>query len=179
MDFKCSTDKYTKIQTIIYFGPYLTAIFFLTIFFAFNSDPFQWDVYVFTVSILLFIYFSRYFTKPVSYTIINNMLIIRRKVNNIKISFDEIYTVKYDTMEEYRLINWSDFINTQYYFFGGFYWGGKIFLTKLGEVRLYMTQLKNFLVIETGKHGKIIITPDDLRILDHFTCYKEYPPYMY
>lgn len=48
---------------------------------------------------------------------------------------------------------------------------GKFYTQGLGNITMYGTQNKNFILIKT-ENKKILITPDDLRIIDHLKSRK-------
>ncbi|RPI14713.1 MAG: hypothetical protein EHM58_15815 [Ignavibacteriae bacterium] len=165
MKFKCSMDKITRRKTIwvafvcsvVIIGNIINIIYEIKTSNLYNS--------YFIASFVLIISAIRIFRKPLCYEITDNTLKIKRLAGDINIPFMEIYSADYNLPEEYNV-----FKRCRVIIDGIFYWGAKIYLPNIGIVRLYATQFKNFLFIETANHGIIVLSPDDAtmkRFINH------------
>ena len=108
------------------------------------------------ISILLF----SYLYAPQSYTLTDKELSINRPAKNKSIPIEEI--------TEVRLPISSDFLGTIRTFGVGGLFGyyGKYYNSRIGSMTWYVTQRKNRILIRTKKEEKIIISPDDISLLD-------------
>lgn len=101
-----------------------------------------------------------YLLAPQSYLVDDTNLTIVRYINNKKIKLTDI--------TEIRTIADSEMIGTiRTLGIGGlFCYYGKYYNSKIGTMIFYATQRKNRILIQTKQGGKIIITPDDLCIIE-------------
>lgn len=97
---------------------------------------------------------------PQSYTIDSTTFTINRPINNVKIKLADITQIR--TVADSEI---TGLIRT----FGngglfGYY--GKYYNSIIGHMTLYTTQRKNMVLILTKQGKKIIITPDDIGIIE-------------
>lgn len=94
------------------------------------------------------------------YLVVNNELIIKRPIKEKRIVISDI--------EEVRLVNDCNVTGTIRTFGVGGLFGyyGKYYNKTFGSMTLYTTQQKNRIFIRTKKQDKIIISPDDMSLLD-------------
>jgi len=94
------------------------------------------------------------------YVVNNNELIIKRPVKERKIQISDI--------QEIRLINPGEMFGTIRTFGVGGLFGyyGLFYNRTFGSMTLYTTQRKNRVIIKTKSNSKIVISPDDLSLVD-------------
>jgi hypothetical protein len=100
-----------------------------------------------------------YMFAPKSYSIDKDNFVIHRPIS------DKI--IKLDSVIEIREVNKSELKGMIRTFGVGGLFGnyGKFYTQNLGSITMYGTQNKNFILITAGER-KILITPDDLSIID-------------
>jgi cytochrome c biogenesis protein CcdA len=102
---------------------------------------------------------------PQKYSIEENEIIIQRPISNIHISIDSIKEIRQvDKSETKGMIRTFGVGGL----FGNF---GKFYAPALGRITMYATQNKNYVLIIANKR-KIIITPDDLAIIEQIKLKK-------
>jgi len=106
-----------------------------------------------------------YLFAPQNYSIDKDNCIIHRPISDIKIPLDSIM--------EIREVNKSELKGMIRTFGVGGLFGnyGKFYTQGLGNITMYGTQNRNFILIKT-ENRKILITPDDLSIIDHLMSRK-------
>ena len=96
---------------------------------------------------------------PQQYSVDTDYLIIHRPLSDKKISLESIIEVRQVDKSELK-----GMIRT--FGVGGLFGNyGKFYTNGLGNITMYGTQNKNYILIKT-KNQKILITPDDLSIID-------------
>ena len=97
---------------------------------------------------------------PKSYTFENNELSINRPIGKVKIKLADIKQVrKLDEKETEGTIRTFGVGGLFGYF-------GKFHIPKIGHSTFYSTQQKNKILIVTNNDKKIVITPDDITLVD-------------
>jgi len=161
MKYKASLDNLSLTITLI------VTVVFIIIFVSIGKDAFKnadskfpWIAIILSIvlPIALFVITWLYATK--SYTITHDELVINRPGGDRKIELSEIDSVR--TVEK-------DEIGTMIRTFGngglfGYY--GKFYSSKLGSMTLYATQSRNRVLIKTIHGSQIMITPDDLSLVE-------------
>jgi len=113
-------------------------------------------VLLFFVAIII----GGYLFSTQKYLVDNNDLIIKRPIGDRKISIADI--------EEIRLIGEGNMTGTIRTFGNGGLFGyyGKFYNRTFGSMTLYTTQRANRVFIRTKGGSKIVISPDDLSLVD-------------
>lgn len=107
-------------------------------------------VIVFILSLFLMAYLHR----PIHYLVDPEKLTIKRPIKDVVISMNEItdaFIVRKESM------TWTERLGGNGGFFG--FYGN--FKNHFGMMTWYATKLKNYIMIETTRQGRIIITPDN------------------
>lgn len=168
MDYKSSLDTLCKIITAGVF------ILFLTIgqknvraIIAAHGDLaptlIHGTVFLFLMSTLVFTYLYR----TTHYSVSTSELIIHRPIKDRIIQITDI--------SEIRQVDSSDFSGILRTFGNGGLFGyyGKYYSTKLGSMTWYVTQRKNRILIQTQQGKNIVISPDDIGLLDKVQLLKQ------
>ncbi|WP_316799608.1 PH domain-containing protein [Pedobacter frigidisoli] len=94
------------------------------------------------------------------YSVTGDTLVIHRLMGNRVIKLADI--------TEIRFIDSTDFSGTIRTFGNGGLFGyyGKFYNTKIGSMTWYVTQKKNRILLRTQQGDKIIISPNDMSLLD-------------
>ncbi|KLT63755.1 PH domain-containing protein [Pedobacter sp. BMA] len=94
------------------------------------------------------------------YSVTGDTLVIHRLIGNRVIKLADI--------TEIRFIDSTDFSGTIRTFGNGGLFGyyGKFYNTKIGSMTWYVTQKKNRILLRTLQGDKIIISPDDISLVD-------------
>jgi hypothetical protein len=101
---------------------------------------------------------SIYHLAPQKYSVDTECLIIHRPLSDMRISLDSIIEVRMVDKSELK-----GMIRT--FGVGGLFGNyGKFYTNGLGNITMYGTQSKNYILIRTGSK-KILITPDDIGII--------------
>lgn len=112
------------------------------------------SVFLLVVIIICYIY------SPASYTVDRSGLSINRPVGNVHVDIKDI--VKFRTLTDNDMVG---MIRT--FGVGGLFgYFGKFYNASIGPVTLYATQRKNRILIHTRQGKSLIITPDDLTLVD-------------
>jgi hypothetical protein len=161
MDYKASKDMTVKIITIgviilFAFLGYKSLIGIIHSNGKLTLILIHSSVLIFLVGTLLLCFLYA----PQKYSITENKLIIHRPISDKYILIDSI--------TEIRKVDKSELKGTIRTFGVGGLFGnyGKFYIPALGNVTLFATQSKNYVLIITNKR-KILITPDDLGIIEH------------
>jgi len=161
MDYKASKDMTVQIITIC-----------VVVLFAFlgyksvmglihangNITP----ILIHSSSLVLFAgtFFLCFLLAPQKYSVDDDYLIIHRPLSDIRISLDSIIEIRKVDKSELK-----GMIRT--FGVGGLFGNyGKFYTNDLGNITMYGTQNKNYILIRT-EGEKILITPDDLGIVEH------------
>jgi Bacterial PH domain len=97
---------------------------------------------------------------PRAYALDGSMLIIRRRIGDVKIKFDDFQAVK-------RIENAGPLSGIRIFGVGGLFgYFGQFYLWGYGPVTGYATRLTGRLLIVTRQGKQIIITPDDRGFMD-------------
>lgn len=151
MEFKTSLDKLAKVVTTV-ITILFTAIIFLQLIFI---QDFGNTSSIITITILLISYLIAFIFRPISYIILDKLLVIHRPLLDLKIALNEIENiVVLDSQELKRTIRT----------FGvGGLWGywGSFANSRIGAMKWYATRMSNAVLITTGNNKKIVLTPDD------------------
>jgi hypothetical protein len=161
MLFKASLDNLAKGMSIA------ILILFLGIgaSMVYNLDPTNpneiplWAAFLIE-SIFLGIYLFCYLYAPQAYLVESDRIKIIRPIDKVDITFNNISSI--------RLVDKSE-IKTLIRTFGvgglfGYY--GHYYSSSLGKLTLYNTQRKNLLLIEQKVGRKILLSPDDTRMVE-------------
>ena len=127
-----------------------------------NSDI-DINVMIINAGVILFFFFITIFCyvfAPQKYGLNDHDLIIYRLASNKKINLQSIKTIKHLEKEEIGLLIRTFGVGG---FFGNFGW---FYSNKVGRLKLYATQRKNYVLLTTNTDGKIMITPDDLQLVE-------------
>ena len=166
MIYKASLDSMTKVISLI--------VIFVFLFVAFKNaeslagtpintkpDYLSAGIILVMISALLF----GYLFSIKNYTLENGKLTINRPIGNKSINIAEITEVRPVHKDEL-----SGSIRT--FGNGGFFgYYGKYYNRKLGHMTLYTTQTRNRILIRTTRGQKIIISPDDLSLVEKLKSY--------
>jgi len=157
MEYKASRDTLCKGITLAVVIIELAVIIML---FLQNSNAAlnmtRTGVIIFIIPLIFFCYIYA----PQSYSLYKDELIINRPVKN--------KTIKIADITETRLVAPSDFLGTIRTFGVGGLFGyyGKYYNSKLGSMTWYVTQRKNRILIATADGKKIVLSPDDINMVD-------------
>jgi len=115
---------------------------------------------IFMILLLLAIYVFCYLYRSLGYFVDRESITIYRPIKNVKIPLDEVMEVFQATPESMK---WSmrTFGNGGLF---GFY--GKFWNKKYGNMTWYATRKDNLIVIVTREGKKIVLTPDQISMLD-------------
>jgi len=149
MKFKTSLDTLCKVITTLA----IAIVVFVSIKFIYHP------VYYGEVIILWVAVLAGYCYAPKSYEVTDSELIINKGVNKRIIKLTEIANVSAVSKEELGRGMRTGGVGG---FFGYF---GKFYYSKIGKVTLYATRGTNMVLITLKNEQKIIITPDDLSLV--------------
>ena len=161
MKYKASLDNLSLAITLI------VAVVLIIIFVSIGKDVFKnteskfpWIAIIVSIVLPIAIYVISWLFSTNAYTITDDELVINRPGGDRRIKLSEIDSVR--TVEK-------DEIGTMIRTFGngglfGYY--GKFHSSKLGSMTLYATQSKNRILIKTIHGTQIMITPDDLSLVE-------------
>ncbi len=161
MEYKASLDTLAKILT---FGAIILFIFIgqksIRAINIAQGDNTTLFIHFGIIFLLLIIILVSWLFAPQSYSFYGGDLVIKRPVGNVNIMLSEITEAKIlESNETSGLIR--TFGNGGLF---GYY--GKFYNSKLGHITLYTTQRKNRILINTSNGKKIVISPDDLSIIE-------------
>lgn len=161
MEFKASLDTLAKILTL---GVILLFIFIgqksvkqLVIA---QSDNTTVLIHSGIILMLLLIIIGCWLFAPKSYSICGGDLLINRPIGNVSFKISEI--------DEARVLSSNELSGLIRTFGNGGLFGyyGKFYNSKLKHLTLYTTQRKNRILIKTSQSKKIVISPNDLSIVE-------------
>jgi hypothetical protein len=155
--FPCSLDKLASIIPYLLIG--LVLVISIPVYFSLKqAHAARWE-YVLEIApaafILLSLDISMYLLKPLSVNVAADAIVVDRKIKPVQISFTDI--------KEIRLVEPSDMRMSIRTFGNGGVFGytGLYYNRKMGSMRWYCTQRKNYVLIATTKGKKMIVTPDE------------------
>jgi len=161
MDYKASTDTLCKIITagvlvlFIAIGQNNVRSIIST-----NGDIKPVLIHGGILLLFVLIFIGSYLYSTYKYSVKGDILIIHRPISNLEIKLSDI--------AEIRSIDSTDLSGTIRTFGNGGLFGyyGKYYNSKIGNMTWYVTQKKNRILLRTQNEDKIIISPDDLGLLD-------------
>ncbi|UYW02268.1 PH domain-containing protein [Flavobacterium agricola] len=164
MIYKASSDTMVKTITIgcfILFAAIGGPILYKAIA---NASSFKAILPALGTSLLMFaILFICWLYAPYCYEITSTDFIIRRRIGAIKIKKDAIQSVQMLTKNEI-----SGSIRT--FGVGGLFGYYGIFeVSKIGKTTFYITQCKNLILLVTNTNKKMLISPNDVNLINQFT----------
>jgi hypothetical protein len=161
MEYKASFDTLTKVLTlgVIVFFAYIAQKSVKALLVA-EGDTTTILIHSGVIFVLLATLVVSYLFSTQNYLIDNNELVIKRPISERRISIADI--------EEIRLVGEADMTGTIRTFGNGGLFGyyGKYYNKTFGSMTLYTTQRANRVFIRTKSGSKIIISPDDLSLID-------------
>jgi hypothetical protein len=151
MEFKTSLDKLAKVVTAV-ITILFTAIIVLQLIFI---QDFGNTSSIITITTLLISYLIAFIFRPISYIILDELLVIHRPLLDIKIALTEI--------ENIVVLDSQELKGTIRTFGVGGLWGywGRFANSRIGAMKWYATRMNNAVLITTGNNKKIVLTPDD------------------
>ncbi len=151
MEFKTSLDKLAKVVTAVV-TVLITGIIVLQLIFI---QDFGNASSIITITTLLLSYLIAFMFRPISYVILDELLVIHRPLLDIKIEFNEIKNVEILDSQELK--------GTIRTFGVGGLWGywGSFANTRIGVMKWYATRMSNAVLITTVSNKKIVLTPDE------------------
>jgi hypothetical protein len=161
MTYKASLDTLALVITIA------VAVFFIVLIASVGKDILNHTesglpivAIIFSIILPVVIFSLCWFFAPSSYTLTDNDIVINRPTGK--------RAIKYAEIAEVRTIGKNDLgILIRTFGNGGLFgYYGKFHSSKLGSMTLYTTQRKNRLLITTTNGSKIMITPDDLSLVE-------------
>lgn len=111
-------------------------------------------IFAFIAIAISSLYVLTYLYRPTGYIVDSKHLVVTRPFNDVEIPIEEIkdvYIVRKESM------TWTERIGGNGGVFG--FYGN--FRNHFGTMTWYATKLNNYVMIETARHGKIIVTPDN------------------
>jgi hypothetical protein len=161
MEYKASFDALTKVITVGVIV-LLVVIGLRSVKALLVAEGDTTTILLHTGILLLFvaIVVGGYLFSTQKYLVENNQLVIRRPIGERKISISDI--------AEIRLVTAGEMFGTIRTFGNGGMFGyyGKYYNRSFGSMTLYTTQKANRVFIRTKSGSKIIISPDDLSLVD-------------
>ncbi len=158
MEFKASFDLISKFITTLVVILFAVIIFFV-VSLKENFDSVRFIISFFIVGVFISILAFCFLYRIKSYVVENGKLTIIRPFRNVTIDINQIkdvYTVPKDSL---RWILKTFGNGGVFGYFGHFY------NSNHGDLIWYATKRDNYLIIETLDKGKIVLTPDDVRMI--------------
>lgn len=161
MEYKASLDPLAKILTI---GAIILFIFIgqksVRQLMIAQGDNMIILLHTGILMMLVLIIVGSWLFAPSSYSAYGGDLFIKRPIGNVSIKVSEII--------EARVLNSKEISGLVRTFGNGGLFGyyGKFYNSKLKHLTLYTTQRKNRILIQTSQGKKIVISPDDLSIVE-------------
>ena len=149
--FKASLDNVAKITPVVMI---FFCIGFLMVSSFSSGDSLKYIV-LFPSIILLVIVFLCYLYQPLGYLIDADSLHIVRRIGKFTIARNTIQKIIPLTTEELGFA-WRMAGNGGVFGYTGWYSSGKI-----GKMRWFVTQRTNYVLVETSKGSKYLLSPDD------------------
>ncbi|HMG16437.1 MAG TPA: PH domain-containing protein [Saprospiraceae bacterium] len=162
MIFKASLDKISWVITYILL-PILVIFCITTLYLALKKNPGSLSIPVSLIlSFVVFgsIFLISYLFSPTQYEIKLDSLYITRPIGSIEIplsSIKDIYPVAQDDMK----FNIRTFGNGGLFGYYGYFYN-----RKQGKMTWYATQKRNYVILLTNTDKKIVLTPDDLSLVE-------------
>lgn len=158
MEFKASLDLFSKFITT------LVAILFLAIILFVASlnehyDFIRFAISIFTIGLFVSIFAFCFFYRIKGYVVENGKITVIRPFRDVTIDITQIkdvYTVPKDSLR------WTIKTFGNGGLFGYF---GHFYNSYHGNLIWYATKRDNYLIIETLDKGKIVLTPDDVKMI--------------
>ena len=148
MNFQASLDKTAKVTTFL-----VTILFIGIIVYGFSSDSTPKSM-IYTAGSLVLVYVICWLLSPLSYTVTNTELQIKRPLGKIIIKKEDIKSV--DVLQKSEI---GGAIRT--FGVGGLFgYYGKYFNQAFGSMSWYMTRSDKPVLITTQK-SKILVSPDE------------------
>jgi hypothetical protein len=151
MEFKTSLDKLAKVVTAVV-TVLITGIIVLQLIFI---QDFGNASSIITITTLLLSYLIAFMFRPISYVILDELLVIHRPLLDIKIELNQIKNV--------QILDSQELKGTIRIFGVGGLWGywGSFANTRIGVMKWYATRMSNAVLKTTVSNKKIVLTPDE------------------
>ena len=167
MNYKASIDIQSKVLTILVFGFFIVVGWnnINALLFAHN-DAFQIVKRCSIVILFLVVIIGSYLYSTSKYSLTKSELIIHRPIKDRIIGIEDITEIK--------SIDSGDLAGTIRTFGNGGLFGyyGKYQNPKIGLMIWYVTQRKNRILIQTKQGKKVVISPDDMGLLNRILSMK-------
>jgi len=155
-NFETTLDKYTLKVTYIVILVVSVLIVLSIIFAILEILTTRYTIALIIVTGILSVSVTvAYLFKPDGYVLLDNELLIKRKINIKHIPFDKIDEIKLLNKEEtkslFRIVGIG----------GVFGWVGKFWNKKLGFLNLYASKAYDLVLIKTSDSKKILISPEE------------------
>jgi hypothetical protein len=150
--FIASLDKVAKLTPVVMIF-FSVAIVLISLFADVNSFKF---VLLFPSILILSIVYVCYLYQPIGYTLEADSLHINRRIGKYTISRNSIEKVFPLTTEELGF-SWRIAGNGGVFGYTGWYSSGK-----MGKMRWFVSQRKNYVMIQTNDIKKYLLSPDDV-----------------
>jgi len=161
MKFKASLDTLAKILTACIIICFVVIGFGRIRAIAINhADTTALYVNISIIVFFILIVVFTYLFAPQAYMIDNDELVIKRPIKDKKIKFLDIKGIRIANDFELNRAIRTFGVGGMFGYFGKFY------CASLGSMTFYATQRKNRVIIQTKQGRIIIITPDDLQIVN-------------
>ena len=161
MVYKATLDKTSKIITGLAIVLFLAVIIFNFQAIDFESNIwFHYGANFFSLTLLVLVYSAFYLFRPIEYIVDKEKITIKRPLRDITLTIKDIknvYMTKKDTMKR----SVRTFGNGGLF---GYY--GKFRNEAFGNMTWYATKRYNYLILETNDNQRIVLTPDDIRMVD-------------
>lgn len=152
MRYTASLDKYTKISTAA-FSALLVGIAALE--FATFSQEARIGAWVST-TIFILVSGAAYIYRPLSYTLIDNKLIVHRLISDVSYAVDTFEAVKVIPRENLKFTIRTFGVGGLWGYFGQFYNGA------YGRMTWYITRRDQLVLIKTNQKKSILLSPDNI-----------------
>jgi hypothetical protein len=161
MIYKATLDRTSKLITGLALVLFLVVIYLNIQAIDFETNQwFHYGANIFTLTILTIVYSTCFLLRPIKYIVDREKITIKRPIKDITItrkSIKNVFVTKKDTMK------WT--IRT--FGNGGFFgYYGKFRNENFGNMKWYATKRDNYLILETNDNQKIVLTPDDIGMLN-------------
>jgi hypothetical protein len=158
-EYKASLDGLAKALTFIV---YLIVLAVALSRFVYTKDAgsfeMNYDKWAFLIALIVL--FSAYPYRVKKYIITDDSLIVKRLIGSKKIPLKEIASARLLETGELKLI-------LRTFGSGGFYgYFGKYYDSHLGVMTFYTTQRENRILVELKNGKKIVLSPDDVTMVD-------------
>jgi len=145
--FKASLDLLSKFVTSL-----VAIIAIVMLFNYFMEDRF---IFIFTGGFLFLLLLILFLFMPQNYLISDKELIINRIIGNFKVDKKNILKVIHPD-RSYLAFVIRVFGNSGLFGYTGYFWN-----KSFGKMHWFVTQRKNYVVIDMGAKRKIVLSPDD------------------